>query len=230
MLSPGALHRAAGEEIVALHNIVQEKVKKGRKRKPRSASQGAPPPTIAQDGPVDKPRMPVHVAGTGMMNPQLLAVATPHMHHLHHACLYIEERRIRDKDESYNVFKVKVPEVPGFVTDVPADIFYVRHSDIYHMLQGIRLHDTLVRLYSLNAATGGCPAATSSSANPCILERNSEVVICSFLVFARANNRFVILASLWAANISSMACQTPAAVSILWTCGRTSLGWSDWSK
>ena len=68
--------------------------------------------------------------------------------------MYIEERRIRDKDESYNIFKVKVPEVPGFVTDIPADIFYVRHSDIYHMLQGIRLHDTLVRLYSLNAATG----------------------------------------------------------------------------
>ena len=68
--------------------------------------------------------------------------------------MYIEESRIRDRDESYNVFKVKVPEVPGFVTDVPGDIFYVRHSDIFDLLQGIRLHDTLVRLYSLNLATG----------------------------------------------------------------------------
>jgi hypothetical protein len=151
MLSPGALHRAAGEVFEA-PLMAPDKSKKGRKRKPKSASQ-VPPPTIAQDGPVDNSGMPVHEAGTGMMNPQLLAVATPHMRHLHHACLYIEQHRIKDKDESYNVFKVKVPEVLGFIFDVPADIFYVRHSDIFDLLRGIQLHDTLVRLYTLNLAS-----------------------------------------------------------------------------
>ena len=143
MLSPGTLHRAAGEVFDQAPLMAPDKSKKGRKRKPKSASQ-VPPPTIAQDGPVDNSGMQVHEAGTGMMNPQLLAVATPHMCHMHHACLYIEERRIKDKHESYNVFKVKVPEVPGFVTDVPGDIFYVWHSDIFDLLRGIQLHDTLV--------------------------------------------------------------------------------------
>ena len=134
MISPGALHRAAGEEIEALHKV-PEKGKKGRKRsKPnKSASQG-PPPTIAQDGPVVKSRRLVHVAGTPMMNDQLLAVTTTYMRSLHHSCRYIEDRRIQDKDESYLVFPVKVPDVPGFVTDNPGDIFYVRHTDIFDML------------------------------------------------------------------------------------------------
>ena len=48
MLSPGALHRAAGEVLEAPLKL-PEKGKKGRKRKPKSSSQG-PPPTIAQDG------------------------------------------------------------------------------------------------------------------------------------------------------------------------------------
>ena len=42
--------------------------------------------------------------------------------------------------------------MPGFVQDYPADIFYIRHTDIFDMLNGFRLHDTLVRLYSLNMA------------------------------------------------------------------------------
>ena len=49
--------------------------------------------------------MPVHEAGTGMMNPQLLAVATPHMRHLHHACLYIEQRRIKNFLDNVVVFR-----------------------------------------------------------------------------------------------------------------------------
>ena len=88
-----------------------------------------------------------------MMNAQLLAVATTYMRSLHHSCQYIEERRIRDKDESYLVFPVKVPDVSGFVQDYPAEIFYVWHTDIFDMLNGFRLHDTLVRLYTLNMAS-----------------------------------------------------------------------------
>ena len=87
MLSPGTLHRVAGEVFEA-PLMAPDKSKKGRKRKRKSASQ-VPPPTIAQDGPVDNSTRLVHEAGTWMMNDQLLAVANPHMCHIHHACLYI---------------------------------------------------------------------------------------------------------------------------------------------
>ena len=65
MLSPGTLHMAAGEEIKVPYKVL-DKGKKGRKRSKKSASQG-PPPTVLQDGPVEKSRRGVHVAGTPMI-------------------------------------------------------------------------------------------------------------------------------------------------------------------
>ena len=59
MLSPGTLHRAAGEVFDQAPLMAPDKSKKGRKRKPKSASQ-VPPPTIAQDGPVDNSGTPVY--------------------------------------------------------------------------------------------------------------------------------------------------------------------------
>ena len=136
MLSPGALHMAANEEIKVPYKVL-DKGKKGRKRSKKSASQG-PAPTVLQDGPAEKSRRVVHVAGTPMICEPLLSVATPHMRSVHYACLDIEKRRIREKDESYLVFKVKVPDVPGFVRDFPGEVFYLRHTDIFDMLQGSR--------------------------------------------------------------------------------------------
>jgi hypothetical protein len=165
VISPNTLHRAACEEIVAPHKVVPEKEKKGRKRsKPTNKSASQPTRAILQDGPAVRPRKLLHEAGTPMMNDQLLAVANAYMRSLHHSCLYIEERRIKDRDESYLVFQAKVPDVPGFVQDYPADIFYVRHTDIFDMLNGIRLHDTLVRLYSLNTAAAIIKDATPGNA------------------------------------------------------------------
>jgi hypothetical protein len=150
LLSPGALHMAAGEEIMVPTKVL-DKGKKGRKRSKKSASQG-PAPTVLQDGPAEKSRRVVHVAGTPMISDPMLSVATPHMRSVHYACLDIEKRRIREKDESYLVFKVNVPDVPGFVRDFPGEAFYLRHTDIFDMLQISRLHDTFVRLFSLNIA------------------------------------------------------------------------------
>ena len=98
LLSPSALHRAAGEEIKLPYQVL-DKGKKGRKRSKanKSTSQG-PPPTILQDGPTEKSRRLLHMAGTLMICEPLLSVATPHMHSVHHACLDIEKRRIREKD------------------------------------------------------------------------------------------------------------------------------------
>ena len=118
MISPGTLHREAGEEIEVPHKV-PEKGKKDRKRSKPNKSASHPPPTILQDGPAEKSRRLVHVAGTPMICEPMLSVATPHMRSVHHACYDIEKRHIRDKDESYLVFKVKVPDVPGFVTDFP---------------------------------------------------------------------------------------------------------------
>ena len=94
LLSPGALHRAAGEEIKVPYQILV-KGKKGRKRSKanKSASQG-PPPTISQDGPAEKSRRLLHVAGTPMICEPLLSVVTPHMRSVHHACYDIEKCRI----------------------------------------------------------------------------------------------------------------------------------------
>ena len=83
MISPGTLHRVAGEVIETPHKV-PEKGKKGRKRKPKSASRCQRP--IHQDGPAEKSRRLVHMAATLMMNPQLLAVATTYMRSLHHSC------------------------------------------------------------------------------------------------------------------------------------------------
>ena len=138
LLSPGALHRAAGEEIKVSYQVL-DKGKKGRKRSKKSASQG-PAPTVLQDGPAEKSRRVVHVAGTPMICEPLLSVATPHMRSVHYACLDIEKRRIREKDESYLVFKVKVPDVPGFVRDFPGEVFYLSHTDM-----GVQRHSRLIR-------------------------------------------------------------------------------------
>ena len=149
MISPNTLHRAVGEEIAVVNDVV--KCKKGRKRKPKAASQG-PKPIRAQDGPAENPRKRLHEAGTPMLSDSMLLVAGSHMRSIHHGCLFVEGRRIRERDQSYLVYKAKVPNVPGFVAVAPGDIFYVRHTDIFDMLNGFRLHDTLVRLFSLNMA------------------------------------------------------------------------------
>ena len=87
-----------------------------------------------------------------MMCNSLLEVAGSQMRNLHYSCLTIEERRIRENDQSYLVFKAKVPYVPCFVSVPPGDIFYLWHSDMFGMLNGFRLHNTLVRLFSPNMA------------------------------------------------------------------------------
>lgn len=147
LISPSTLHKAVGE-VNAVADAGKDK-KKGRKRKPKV--QAAPNPVLrAQDGPAGQVRNQQHVAGTPMMCPSMLEVAGSHMRSLHHACLYIEECRLKENDQSYLVFKAKVPKMPCFVCVPPGDIFYVRHTDIFDMLNGFRLHDTLVRLFSLN--------------------------------------------------------------------------------
>jgi hypothetical protein len=94
----------------------------------------------------------MHVVGTPMLNDSLLAVTPSCMQSLHDAILTIETRRIREKDQSFLVFPVKVPVGLGFVDSAPADMFYLRFTDIFDMFQTHQLHHTLVRLFSLSTA------------------------------------------------------------------------------
>lgn len=149
LISPGTLHKTVGEV-----NAVAEAVKskKGRKRKPKG-DRGQDPNPLFRDGAVGQARNQQHVAGVPMMCKSMLEVAGSHMRSIHYGCLTIEQCRIRDNDQSYLVFKAKVPShMPCFVTVPPGDIFYVRHTDLFDMLNGFRLHNTLVRLFSLNMA------------------------------------------------------------------------------
>ena len=150
------LKKAVGEvNAAAVPNTVKGKKKGGRRRKAKGdRGQEQIPVYRAKDGPVgEASRSKHHVAGTPMMRPSMLDVAGPHMRNLHHSCLHVEERRLRENDQSYMVYRAKVPsDVPCLVSVPPGDIFYVRHTDIFDMLNGFRLHDTLVRLFSLNMA------------------------------------------------------------------------------
>ena len=146
--------------LVDLHRVVGETQqtpgmpKKCRKRPARRGKKDAPNPVFrAQDGAAFQANRPkLHVAGVGMMCPSMLEVAGSYMRGLHHTCLYIETCRIKEKDPSYLVMMAKVPARKElcFVHVSPGDIFFVRHTDIFDLLNGYRLHDTLVRLFSLN--------------------------------------------------------------------------------
>ena len=81
-----------------------------------------------------------------------LRVAGGDMVSLHDAVLTIEERRLREKDQAYDVFVAKVPLRMGFVEKSPADLLFVRFSDIFDIFHLFRPQHSLVRLFSLDMA------------------------------------------------------------------------------
>lgn len=151
IFSPNTLHRVTSE-VNAIP--LKETKKKARKRKTgkATASQPAPNPIRAQDGP-PRPKdimWNVHIAGLPMLSNQMLSVAGSHMRSLHDAILSIEKRRLREKDQAYPVFVAKVPKGMGFVDQDSFDVLFLRFADIYNMFHLKPLHHTLVRLFSLS--------------------------------------------------------------------------------
>ncbi|KAK1628180.1 hypothetical protein QYE76_002495 [Lolium multiflorum] len=65
---------------------------------------------------------------------------------------HLENILLKDKDPNYPVFTVRVPRDVGFVTDAPADIFFIAHEDIFKLFHSRRLDYNLVRLFALNLA------------------------------------------------------------------------------
>ncbi|KAK1647216.1 hypothetical protein QYE76_065021 [Lolium multiflorum] len=71
---------------------------------------------------------------------------------LQDSILVLESILLKDKDPNYPVFTVRVPRDVGFVTDVPADIFFIAYEDIFKLFHARRLDYNLVRLFALNLA------------------------------------------------------------------------------
>lgn len=151
VISPNTLKKACEEE-----NAVPVKMKpKGRKRKKKddkSASQ--PAPIRAQDGPPVPKNIEarVHVSGERMLIQRLYDAAPGPMRSLVDGVMFMEERRLREKDHGYPVYVAKVPSGHGFVDSGFAENIFLRYDDIFAMLNSYPLHYTFIRLYSLSKA------------------------------------------------------------------------------
>jgi hypothetical protein len=66
--------------------------------------------------------------------------------------MFMEERRLREKDHGYPVYVAKVPSGHGFVYSGFAEKIFLRYDDIFAMLNSYPLHYTFIRLYSLSKA------------------------------------------------------------------------------
>jgi hypothetical protein len=94
----------------------------------------------------------MYKAGKLILPPDLLRLASGAMHSLHESVQVLEELLLKDKDPNYPVFIVKVPTDIGFVTDAPADVFFIAYEDIFKLFHSRRLDYNLVRLFALNLA------------------------------------------------------------------------------
>ena len=158
VFSPDTLHRMACEGIASpVEDPVDEKKKRVRKRpnknKDKAASQ---PPPIRHRDDVVPPRQDgmtrCHVAGQPILTPDLRRLAGGDMMALQDAVMVLEGLLLKDKHPNYPVFTVKVPEHVDFVTDVPADVFFIAYEDIFKLFHFRRLDYNLVRLFALNLA------------------------------------------------------------------------------
>ena len=157
IFSPDTLRRTAGDGLASPVEAADAKRKRVRKRpnrnKDKAASQPAP---IRYRDDVVPPREDgltrVHEAGQPILPPELRRLASGAMMSLHEGVLTLEGLLLKDKDPSYPVFTAKVPEDVGFITDAPADVFFIAYEDIFKLFHSRRLDYNLVRLFALNLA------------------------------------------------------------------------------
>ena len=69
---------------------------------------------------------------------------------MHTTILYLEEALLKEKDPSYPVFTVNVPEDPDFVHEDPAELFFIAFEDVFNLFHLRRLNYNMVRLYAIN--------------------------------------------------------------------------------
>ena len=92
----------------------------------------------------------VHVVGNPLLSPELLSHTKGPMLSLHGAIVTMEGLLLKDKDPNYPVLTVQVPKNADFVTEAPADMFFIAFEDIFNLFDSRRLDYNLVRLYAIN--------------------------------------------------------------------------------
>lgn len=155
IFSPNTLNKTVNEVGVAPPGP-SEKKKKSRKRSAKKgpgASMSQPTQKIRHDDVI--PGRPdgltrVHEAGQPILSADLLRFASGAMHSLHTTILYLEGNLLKEKDPSYPVFTVNVPEDPDFVHEDPADLFFIAFEDVFNLFHLRRLNYNMVRLYAIN--------------------------------------------------------------------------------
>ncbi|KAK1682068.1 hypothetical protein QYE76_042916 [Lolium multiflorum] len=155
IFSPNTLINKVNEQFEASGAVAPKKPRKRpSKNKEKSASQ--PPPTIRHRDSMVPPSKDgltrMHEAGKPILGPELQHLASGDMLPLQDSILVLESILLKDKDPNYPVFTVKVPRDVGFVTDAPADIFFIAYEDIFKLFHSRRLDYNLVRLFALNLA------------------------------------------------------------------------------
>ncbi|KAK1693309.1 hypothetical protein QYE76_010006 [Lolium multiflorum] len=155
IFSPNTLIKKVNEQFEASGAVAPKKPRKRpSKNKEKSASQ--PPPTIRHRDSMVPPSKDgltrMHEAGKPILGPELQHLASGAMLPLQDSILVLESILLKDKDPNYPVFTVKVPRDVGFVTDAPADIFFIAYEDIFKLFHARRLDYNLVRLFALNLA------------------------------------------------------------------------------
>ncbi|KAK1561493.1 hypothetical protein QYE76_017682 [Lolium multiflorum] len=155
IFSPNTLINKVNEQFEASGAVAPKKPRKRpSKNKEKSASQ--PPPTIRHRDSMVPPSKDgltrMHEAGKPILGPELQHIASGDMLPLQDSILVLESILLKDKDPNYPVFTVKVPRDVGFVTDAPADIFFIAYEDIFKLFHARRLDYNLVRLFALNLA------------------------------------------------------------------------------
>ncbi|KAK1607141.1 hypothetical protein QYE76_030814 [Lolium multiflorum] len=155
IFSPNTLIKKVNEQFEASGAVAPKKPRKRpSKNKEKSASQ--PPPTIRHRDSMVPPNKDgltrMHEAGKPILGPELQHLASGDMLPLQDSILVLESILLKDKDPNYPVFTVKVPRDVGFVTDAPADIFFIAYEDIFKLFHSRRLDYNLVRLFALNLA------------------------------------------------------------------------------
>ena len=126
---------------------------KGKKRNVIS-SVSQPPPTMPTQALQEKACTHVwrttHWVGQPMLPKLVVKNLNSKLSNLHDGILHLEEALLSSESPACPVYAVKVPVSYGFVDEHPAEIFFIRFSDIFNVFHLKQLHRNLVRLVALS--------------------------------------------------------------------------------
>ncbi|KAM0916311.1 hypothetical protein ACQ4PT_010372 [Festuca glaucescens] len=156
VFSPNTLQKTVDEQLAAAEDTAAKKKHRKRPNKNEDKAASQPAPRIHHQDDIVPARKDgltrMHEAGKPILSPELIRLVSGPMLSLHEGILHLEELLLKEKDPNYPVFMVKVPRHVGFVTDAPADVFFIAYEDIFKLFHSRRLDYNLDRLFTLNLA------------------------------------------------------------------------------